>query len=424
MIDGMNDSPYLPTLLRLLLALAIGVFVGIERERRRKEAGLRTFAFAALLGAVGGLLGDAFALAALASIGVLVVLLNVETIRSGEGAELTTSAALMLTTFMGVLAGQGHTFTPTVLGVTTAALLAWKTPLTGFSTALTESELRSAVVLAIMAFVVYPILPEGSVDPGGFINLRQAWVTVVLIAALGFLNYVLLKVYGTKGLGIASFLGGLVNSTATVAELARRAGEMPSSPERQFVHRGVLLATSAMLVRNAIILGVIALPILIRAALPLALMLIGAFALTRIRLQNGSTDDPSGQVAESIVTLQSPFSLKAALKFGAILLTLHVCAMAAERTLGNAGVYVVSAIGGLISSASATASAAALFISGGLSAGPAATAAILASLTSAFVNLPLVMRLLRGTSQLRAVVISVIVVCLLGALGAFVQGRI
>jgi len=40
------------------LALAIGLFVGIERERRHKEAGLRTFAFAAVLGAVGGLLGE------------------------------------------------------------------------------------------------------------------------------------------------------------------------------------------------------------------------------------------------------------------------------------------------------------------------------------------------------------------------------
>jgi hypothetical protein len=57
--------PYLPTLSRLALAAAIGLFVGIERERRRKEAGLRTFAFCALIGAVGGLLGDSYALIAL-----------------------------------------------------------------------------------------------------------------------------------------------------------------------------------------------------------------------------------------------------------------------------------------------------------------------------------------------------------------------
>src|SRR5438105_1941130 len=157
--------PYWPTLLRLALALAIGLFVGIERERRRKEAGLRTFAFAALLGAVGGLLGDRFALLALALLGVLIILLNVETIRTGEGAEITTSAALLLTGFAGVLAGQGHTFTPSAVGIATAGLLALKEPLAGFSRTLTEAEFRSAVVLAIIAFIVYPVLPPGSVDP-------------------------------------------------------------------------------------------------------------------------------------------------------------------------------------------------------------------------------------------------------------------
>jgi hypothetical protein len=90
---------YRPTLQRLTLALAIGLFVGIERERRRKEAGLRTFAFAALLGAVGGLLGSPFALMGLGLVGMLVVLLNVDTIHAGEGAQITTSAALLLIAF-------------------------------------------------------------------------------------------------------------------------------------------------------------------------------------------------------------------------------------------------------------------------------------------------------------------------------------
>lgn len=66
-----------PTLARLALALSLGMLIGIERERRRKEAGLRTFTFAALLGAVGGLLGDAYALVSLGLLGVLLILLNI-----------------------------------------------------------------------------------------------------------------------------------------------------------------------------------------------------------------------------------------------------------------------------------------------------------------------------------------------------------
>ena len=37
--------PYVLTLSRLALALSLGMFIGIEPERRRKEAGLRTFAW-------------------------------------------------------------------------------------------------------------------------------------------------------------------------------------------------------------------------------------------------------------------------------------------------------------------------------------------------------------------------------------------
>src|SRR3954464_12695361 len=104
-MDTFNAEPtfaYLPTLMRLALALAVGLFVGLERERRGKEAGLRTFGFAALLGGMGGLLGEAYALVSLALMGVLVVLLNWQAIRADEGAELTTSAALLVTGFAGV----------------------------------------------------------------------------------------------------------------------------------------------------------------------------------------------------------------------------------------------------------------------------------------------------------------------------------
>ena len=127
-----------------------------------------------------------------------------------------------MTAFAGVLVGKGHTFTPTALGVVTAALLAWKQPLTGFSRALTESELRSAILFAILAFIVYPVLPTGTIDPWGLIEPRAAWVTVILVAALGFANYVLLRMYGARGIELTGFLGGLINSTVTVTELSDR----------------------------------------------------------------------------------------------------------------------------------------------------------------------------------------------------------
>jgi uncharacterized membrane protein YhiD involved in acid resistance len=47
--------PFVPALTRLGLAVAIGVFIGLEREHSGK-AGVRTFALIGLVGALSGLL--------------------------------------------------------------------------------------------------------------------------------------------------------------------------------------------------------------------------------------------------------------------------------------------------------------------------------------------------------------------------------
>ncbi|MGH7499692.1 MAG: MgtC/SapB family protein [Gemmatimonadales bacterium] len=405
---------YLPTLLQLVLALAIGLFVGIERERRQKEAGLRTFAFVSVLGATGGMLGTPFALLSLVLVGVLIVLLNLQTIRTGEGAEITTSAALAVTGFAGVLVGMGQTFTPTALGVVTAALLAWKQPLTGFSRALTESELRSAILFAILAFIIYPVLPSGTIDPWGLIAPRAAWVTVILVAALGFANYVLLRLYGARGIELTGFLGGLINSTVTVTELSDRVSAS-SGRLLDVTFLGVVLATAAMLVRNAILLGLLAPAALLSAAPTLVLMLGGAAVATllnRPKMKSSGADIPK---------MSLPFSLTAAIKFGVMFLFLEVAGVLAHRALGQGGFYLVSFLGGFVSSASAVASAANLAASGQLSPSVAGTGVIIASLASAAVNLPLVGRIGRTPALTRRVAIVIAAIILLGALGVLVQ---
>jgi len=400
MLTELQPWPYLPTLARLGLALAIGLFIGIERERRHKEAGLRTFAFASVLGAVGGLLGESYALLALGLVGVLVVFLNLETIRTEEGAEITTSSALLVTAFTGVLAGQGHTFTPSALGIATAALLAWKEPLAGFSHTLTESELRSAIMLAMLAFVVYPIVPRGSVDPWDLVEPRAAWITPLLIAGLGFMNYILLKLYGARGIELTGFLGGLVNSTVTVTELTRRA-RAANGQLSDITYRGIVLATIAMLVRNAVILGLLAPLALLDSIIPHALMIAGAVIAVLLHGQHAqvgskaTTDDRSAALEQipPLPSLESPFSLTAAIKFGIIFLVLQILGTVAQRALGQVGFYRVSTVGGFVSSASAVASAANLSAAGRLAPQVAANGAIIASATSAIINLPLVARL-------------------------------
>lgn len=408
--------PYLAILTRLSLALALGLLIGMERERRGKEAGLRTFAFIALLGAMGGALGDEYAYLILIMTGVLAAFLNVQRLRTNETAELTTSAAMLITCVAGILCGKGHTATPASIMVIVTALLAWKDRLAGFSLGLTESEMRSVLLLGILAIVIYPALPLGAVGPWKLIEPRAAWVTVILIAGIGFVNYVLWKLYGARGVVMAGFLGGLVNSSVTVNELASRAKDSDSVSA---AYRGILLATAAMIIRNAGLLLMLAPTAALSAAVPFALMLIvnaGWFFLDRNALHVGN------DVHATQVDLPLPFSLTAALKYGLLFLVLHIAGVVTQQSMGEMGFYGISLIGGVVSSASAVAAAASLLTNESVSAHVASTGAVIASLASVFINLPLVLQA-RDRSLTWRLTLAMLSITAAGIAGTFAANR-
>lgn len=413
------EWPYLQILVRLALSLALGLLIGLEREWRGKEAGLRTFGFICLLGALGGSLGTSYSLVILVLVGMLAVLLNVQTLRAGQGTELTTSAAMLVTCVAGILCGQGHTVSPAAVMVIATALLAWKERMAGFSSGLTEGELRSALLLAILALVIYPALPEGSVGPWKLIEPRAAWVAVILIAGIGFVNYVLWKMYGARGTELAGFLGGLVNSNFTVIELSSRAKEAYGTVVDS-IYRGILLATTAMVVRNAALLLILAPLALVDSLMPFVLMLgtSGALALWTLRRRERVVHDES-----PTLKLELPFSLPLALKYGFVFLVLHVVGELAQRHFGELGFYFVSVVGGFMSSASAVAAAATLSSRGTLPPNVAGTGAVLASLTSIAFSLSFVLR--TGNRPLiRRLAYSMVCVTVAGVIGMMIWGPV
>ena len=170
-----------------------------------------------------------------------------------------------------------------------------------------------------------------------------------------------------------------------------------------------------MLVRNAVILGLLAPAALWSAAPTLALMLVGAAATTLFRRHTADT------TGAEIPKLSSPFSLTSALRFGVLFLILEVAGTLAQRALGQAGFYMVSLVGGLVSSAGAVASAANLAAAGQVPPAVAGNGAILASLASASIHLPLVIRVGRTPALSRRVAAVLGGIILLGALGVLLQ---
>jgi uncharacterized membrane protein (DUF4010 family) len=336
---------------------------------------------------------------------IVIVYVNSRTTIAAHALEATTSIALMLIFILGALVGQGHLFTPIASAIVLTAMLEWKTELRQFAGALKPEEIRSAVLLGLLAFVIYPILPNRFVDPWRLVNPREAWVIVVVIASIGFVNYFLLKLYGTRGLYFSGFLSGLVNSTAAAAELAGPLGSGSSSSD--VATAALLLTVVAMFARNVLILALFSPAAVLSAALPLVAMTVTALGMVqRARSRAGA--------APAEFHLQSPVSIGHVLNFAFLFLAIQIFSTLGQRHFGRLGFLGISVLGGLVSSASTSAAAAKLAGHGQIHASLAGTGVVLTSLTSAFVNLPIIQRKAANPALTRRITISTVVLAVIG----------
>jgi uncharacterized membrane protein (DUF4010 family) len=368
---------------KIAVSLGVGLLVGIEREWSNKDLGIRTFALTALLGTIAALFAPSMAIVSLVGVFLIIVFANARSLLVDRSLETTTSAALLVIFVLGALVGQGHLFTPVAAAILMTMLLAWKVELHRFAGGLQTAEIRSAVLLGLLGLVVYPVLPDRFIDRWELINPRQAWITVIVIAGIGFINYVLLKLYGAKGLYLSGFLGGFVNSSAAAVELAKPLGAGATSSGVAVA--ALLLTIVAMFSRNLIILALFSPSAVPTAAGPLLAMSVVALFFVR-RARVGIDDAPTE------IHLESPVSIKRVLNFAALFLLIQIVSTLGERYLGKLGFLGISVLGGLVSSASTSAAAANMVGHGHVQPGLAGTGVVLASVTSALVNLPIIYR--------------------------------
>jgi uncharacterized membrane protein (DUF4010 family) len=284
-------------------------------------------------------------------------------------------------------------------------LLAWKVELHKFAGGLQPAEIRSAVLLGLLGLVVYPILPNKFIDRWELVNPRQAWITVIAIAGIGFANYVLLKIYGKRGIYVSGFLGGFVNSSAAAVELATplRTSGIPQGVELA----ALLLTLVAMFARNLLILALFSPAAVLTASGPILAMTFVALLFVR----RAKTDDGETSTA---IHLESPVSLKRVLNFAALFLMIQILSTLSQRYLGKLGFLAVSIIGGLISSASTSAAAANMVGHGQMRAALAGEGVVLASVASALINLPIIYRVAKNPALSRKLAVLTAALCGVG----------
>ncbi|QZP38744.1 MgtC/SapB family protein [Halobaculum magnesiiphilum] len=386
--EGVVGDPLSLPVVRLALAAALGLFLGLEREWSEKSAGIRTFSLTSLVAAVFTHLAIETAVggALLAVGGILVivqgVLLAVSGLRTGADGSLslTTSVSLLAAYGVGALVAVGAVVEGVTVAVVSAALLVLKRELHSFAGDLSRTELRSMTEFAVLAFVVYPVLPAGErVVLGVPLEPRVAWLMVVTVAGIGMVNYALVRTYGGRGIAVTGFLGGLASSTAVVGTMLDHATDRAESVS--YAVAGVLLADAAMALRNLAIAVAFTVggdaPVLLGVAAPLGALALGAVAVA------AATADWRTRVD---LAIESPFSLRNALAFGAAFLVILAASSLAQARFGTAGLYASAAVSGLVSSAGATTSAVLLYRGGTVGAEAASVAVLLATVSSVAVK--------------------------------------
>jgi uncharacterized membrane protein (DUF4010 family) len=343
------DSP-IAAFERLLVALLIGLLIGLDRERtelrkaHRLFAGVRTFPLIALAGAVPMLLMDA------AGPGLLIVsflavaaVAVVSYLRGSAAGDIgaTTEMAALATFLLGVLAGAGQLLVAGAAGVAVAVLLVAKPRLEGFSKALTTEELSAVLELAVISVIVLPLLPNHGYGPWQVFNPFHIWLVVVLVSALSFSGFIAMRLWGQRqGLIIAGLVGAMISSTAVTMAMATRtrASAKLAGPAAS----ATVLASTVMCLRVAVLTGVVATGIL-----PWLLPVIGTMTVSGLvaawLLRGGKETE-----AESEATFTNPFSLTAAVTFAVVYTLLLLGVEAARHYVGARGVYLAAALSALV----------------------------------------------------------------------------
>ena len=330
-------------------ALAIGLLIGLERERHPNgKAGLRTFAIVAMSGAAAAAIADAKGVPGLIAAGLVAVCLTLVAAYFHERAApesdrgATTIAAAVLCYLLAVMVMSGWPQLSVILAIATTALLYFKAELGGFARSLERRDLISILQFALVAFIVLPLLPDTDYGPYGAINPRQIWWMVVLISGVSLAGYVTLRL-GGGGMGtvLLGMLGGLISSTATTLAYSRKGGAGEGVAD---------LAVNVILIANLTVLARLSVFALLAAPamLPTLLPILACGFLAGLAVLLMVSTRRNGHAPVELPQLDNPAELGSALGFALIYGVVLVLGAWVSAMVGAQGVYAVAAISGLL----------------------------------------------------------------------------
>jgi uncharacterized membrane protein (DUF4010 family) len=371
----------------LVVGLAIGLLLGIERERRKGEgperdaAGVRTFALVAFVGSLSAAIPTPGVPIVIGlAIGALALASYFRSASSDPG--ITTEVALITAFLLGMLTQSSLTLAAGLAVIVTIVLASRETLHRFIADTLTEDEFHDALTLGAAALVILPLVPNEGLGPFQAFNPFTAWRLVVIVMIANAAGYIAQRALGPRlGLPLAGLFGGFVSSTATVAAMRTRVDG--GSPERPAAAAAVL-SNVATIMQLALVVGstsaetlLVIAPALVLAGL-VATAYGGALALGGAKVAD-TCELPAGR----------PFEIRAALTLAAVVSAIMFVSAILLAVFGERGAFVAAALGGLADAHAAAISMSSLVAANRLTPAAAAVPILLGVTTNSATKLAL-----------------------------------
>jgi uncharacterized membrane protein (DUF4010 family) len=328
------------------LALFLGLLVGLQREKTEASiAGIRTFPFITMFGAVCGIAGLRYEgwVVAAGVAAVTALLVSANFIRSGAGdvdPGITTEAAALLMYGVGVCLAFGQSAIAVAVGGTVAVLLHFKRPMHEFAAQVHDVDVKGIMQFVLVTLVVLPVLPNRAFGPWGVLNPFKIWLMVVLISGISLAAYLAQRLLGGRAGSLAGgILGGVVSSTATTASYARLAARAPALSG--LASAVIMLACATVYARMLIEIATVAAGSFKALSGPLFAML-AISGITGLVAYALVSKEPV-----SVPTQDNPAQVKSALFFGVLYAVVLLAVAATREYFGSRGLLLVAAITGL-----------------------------------------------------------------------------
>ena len=336
-----------------LVAGALGFVIGFERERRALAddaqpgaIGTRTFTLIGLAGALCAANSTTVVAVGLLALGALVAVSYWRTsdVHRGTTTELTALVVFLL--------GAHCQRSPAVaagIAVVVALLLEQKSRLRRVvRDVVTDIEVDDMLRYFAMALVVWPLLPNHTIDRWGIVNPSHLWRLVVIVAGVGWLGYVGTRVFGPKrGLVMSGVAGGFVSASATTAVMARTARLTPT------MFQPALAAALGASVSTCVEMEIIVVFTDARVAAMLALPLLAAGAVLAAEVwlltRHAADEPPAGTGLPSTPHGQPhrPLQLGASMAIAVVITATLVVAKLASDHFGSGAAVGTAAVAGL-----------------------------------------------------------------------------